>query len=268
MKAEAVATPLEPVVAVAVIKPLANVPLAPLAGAVKVTISFATGLPEPSCTLAESAVPKAVLMAADCPDPAFAASVTVLPVPWSVMAWEPGALLSVNVSDPLSRPAATGAKLIDRMQESPAASVAAACELEETRGHAFETVLLSVKPAAMLGLWPVEGIGKVRSPLPVFSSVTVFGLSLLARPTSVAAKFSVGGVAALTSRMRLLPSSVMYRFPAASSVISWALLNLALVAAPPSPLKSPLVLQVPATVLRVLDALTAPFCAFTLRIQL
>jgi len=57
VKVDAVATPLELVVAVVVAVPLAKVPLAPLPGAVKVTVTLATGLLEASTTSAASAVP-------------------------------------------------------------------------------------------------------------------------------------------------------------------------------------------------------------------
>src|SRR5215469_15585771 len=57
VKVDAVATPLELVVAVVVAVALANVPLAPLPGAVKVTVTLGTGLLEASTTSAANAVP-------------------------------------------------------------------------------------------------------------------------------------------------------------------------------------------------------------------
>ena len=73
MKLEAVATPLALVVAVVVVVLLANWPLAPLAGAVKVTLTPLTGLPVASVTVACRAVAKLELIVALCPDPAVAA---------------------------------------------------------------------------------------------------------------------------------------------------------------------------------------------------
>ena len=78
MKAGAVATPLALVDAVAVAEP-PKVPLAPLAGAVKVTAAPLTGLPPASFTVACSAVAKAVLMAALCGVPALAVMLAAAP---------------------------------------------------------------------------------------------------------------------------------------------------------------------------------------------
>jgi hypothetical protein len=60
VRIEAVATPLLSVAAVVVTVPLANVPLAPLDGAVNVTVAFGTKFPEPSFTVACSAAVNAV----------------------------------------------------------------------------------------------------------------------------------------------------------------------------------------------------------------
>lgn len=54
---------------------LANVPLALLEGAAKVTDTPGTGLPELSVTLATSGLASAVLTAADCPEPDTTATV-------------------------------------------------------------------------------------------------------------------------------------------------------------------------------------------------
>ena len=67
----AVATPLAFVAAVAVVTLPGNVPLAPLPGAVKVTVIPLIGLPD-SVTVACSWVPKAVLGAVLCGVPAVA----------------------------------------------------------------------------------------------------------------------------------------------------------------------------------------------------
>jgi len=67
-----VATPL--VFVVAVFAPPANVPLAPLPGAVNVTTTPLTGLFEASVTVATKGAPNAVLIAALCPDPLVTAT--------------------------------------------------------------------------------------------------------------------------------------------------------------------------------------------------
>src|SRR5258708_15655674 len=66
-----VATPPEFVVAV--LTPPANVPLAPLAGAVKVTTTPLTGLFPASVAVATNGALNAVLIAALCPEPLVAA---------------------------------------------------------------------------------------------------------------------------------------------------------------------------------------------------
>src|SRR5215472_15625966 len=60
VKVDAVATPLELVVAVVVAVPLVNVPLAPLPGAVKVTMAPWTGFVPESRTVADRFVLKAL----------------------------------------------------------------------------------------------------------------------------------------------------------------------------------------------------------------
>ena len=70
-----VATPLAFVVSVSVLVPLANVPLAPVAGAVKVTAAPLTGF-WPLTTVAARGAAKAVLIAALCEGP-------VVEVTWS-----------------------------------------------------------------------------------------------------------------------------------------------------------------------------------------
>ena len=72
VKAGAEATPEVLVVAVAVMPPPANVPLAPLEGAVNVTVTPGTAFPPPSFTVACSAVANAVLIGALCPEPCVA----------------------------------------------------------------------------------------------------------------------------------------------------------------------------------------------------
>ena len=72
-----VATPLPLVVAV--FAPPAKVPLAPLAGGVKVTTTPFTGFPPLSVTSAASGEPNAVLMVALCPDPLDTATFAAAP---------------------------------------------------------------------------------------------------------------------------------------------------------------------------------------------
>jgi len=79
VNAVAMATPLEFVEAVVVFVPLANVPLAPLAGAVNVTDTFGTRFPSLSFTVACSKVANAVPTVAPCPDPAVAVIVAAAP---------------------------------------------------------------------------------------------------------------------------------------------------------------------------------------------
>src|SRR5580658_258332 len=71
----AVATPLLPLATDALTPPPANVPLAPLVGALKTTVVPGTALPNPSLTFADSAVANAASSSAVCPDPALAPTV-------------------------------------------------------------------------------------------------------------------------------------------------------------------------------------------------
>ena len=76
----AAATPEALVVTVMVVVLLLNTPDAPLPGAVKVTLTPATGLLPASRTVTASALAKAVLTVADCGVvPAFAVIVATLP---------------------------------------------------------------------------------------------------------------------------------------------------------------------------------------------
>src|SRR5258705_13766440 len=85
--------------------------------------------------------------------------------------------------------------------------------------------LSRVKFAAILGLLPVEGIGKAIAALPMFSTVTVCGLSVLNEPTGVPAKVRLGGSAKSTFNINLLSVSEIYTFPAPSNATSAARLN-------------------------------------------
>ena len=111
-----VATPL--LLVVAVFTPPAKLPLAPVAGAVKVTVTPCTGLPPLSFTVATSGAANAVLMAALCGVPlvavidaavpeltliAFEVPVIVLvTVSMAVIVWLPAVFrVAGNVPDPL-----------------------------------------------------------------------------------------------------------------------------------------------------------------------
>jgi len=72
-----VATPLEFVTAV--FTPPANVPLAPLAGALKVTVTPLTGFPPPSFTVATRGAANAVLIVALCGVPLVAVMLAGVP---------------------------------------------------------------------------------------------------------------------------------------------------------------------------------------------
>jgi hypothetical protein len=78
-------------------------------------------------------------------------------------------------------------------QEVPAANVPAVGEFVLTSGQAVASLLSSMKFAATLGLFPVEGEGKLSVALPKFETVIVCGLSLLALSTRVEAKVRDGG---------------------------------------------------------------------------
>jgi hypothetical protein len=79
VKIGAIATPLGLVWAVAVVDP-AKVPLAPLPGAVNVTVTPLTGVP-PLVTVACNAVPKAVVTAVLCPLPPLLVITDTAPAP-------------------------------------------------------------------------------------------------------------------------------------------------------------------------------------------
>ena len=101
-------------------------------------------------------------------------------------------LLSVATSLPLSGPSASGVKLIEPVQDAPAASVAA---LEPVVSCGQVEPAPIVKPAVMLGLLPLPGTAKVRLALPALIIATVCGLSALVEPTGVVAKVRLGGSA-------------------------------------------------------------------------
>jgi hypothetical protein len=125
--------------------------------------------------------------------------------------------LSVKTSGPLSEPTTVGEKLMGSRQDSPAAKAPGEEELELIRVQAEATLLLSVKFVEMLGLFPVDGMGKDRAALPSLTSVIVCGLSLLVEPTAVWAKVRLGGSAKSSFNTRLLSLSGMKTLPLPSN---------------------------------------------------
>lgn len=93
-----------------------------------------------------------------------------MPVPLSVMVCVAAALrlLSVSASEPLRAPAEVGVKLIGNWHDAPAARVPGVEEPAPTSGQAEVPLLSKVKFVAILGLLPVDRIGKVNGALPAF----------------------------------------------------------------------------------------------------
>jgi hypothetical protein len=100
-----------------------------------------------------------------------------------------------------------GEKLMGSWQDAPAIRVLAVEEPALTKGQAEAPLLFSVKFAAMLGSFPVEGIGKLSAALPTFSTVTVCGLSALVEPTAVVAKLRLGASAKSSFNTRIFAPS-------------------------------------------------------------
>ena len=122
----------------------------------------------------------------------------LVPVPFNVMLCvAPLALrlLSVKINDPVSEPTLVGEKLMGSKQDAPPAKVPGEEALDGIRGQAEVTLLFNVNFVEMLGFFPAIGIGKVRAALPLLTSVTVCGLSLLVEPMFVGAKVSDGASA-------------------------------------------------------------------------
>ena len=111
-------------------------------------------------------------------------------------------MLSVSSREPLSAPTAVGAELTDNWQDTPAASVPGTDELLLRSGQAEAPPLFKLKFAERLGLFPVDGIGKVNGALPEFSTVTNCGL--LVDPTAVEGNVRLGGSAKSSFTTRLL----------------------------------------------------------------
>jgi hypothetical protein len=141
-------------------------------------------------------------------------------VPFKVMVWTVPSIfnaLSVSLSVPLILPLVAGVKLMGRVHDVAAASVAVSNEVEVNNGHAVAPVLFRLKLGEMLGFVPVAGIGKVNVAFPMFEKVTVCGLSLLVEPTLVEAKVRLGPAPSAIFSTLPVPESAIYRFSLAST---------------------------------------------------
>src|SRR5665213_1069092 len=118
-------------------------------------------------------------------------------------------LLSLITSEPLMLPPVVGVKLMGNVQLVFAGTEADDPEELVSSGQAVPPTLFRVKPVEMLGLVPVPGMGNVSAALPMFSSVTVCGLSLLVEPTAVDANVSDGALLMVSFTTFLLAASAM-----------------------------------------------------------
>jgi hypothetical protein len=145
------------------------------------------------------------------------------PVPLNAMLCDvyPGAIefrsLFVSTSEPFRVPNAVGAKLMGKIQDAPAASVPAVEEPEPTSGQSEEPPLGKVKFGVMLGLLPVDGIGKLNGMLPMFSTVTVCVGPV--EPTATFGKLKLGGSTKSSWSILLFPKSATKRLPAPSTAM-------------------------------------------------
>jgi hypothetical protein len=114
-------------------------------------------------------------------------------------------LVSVSTNVPLNAPTEAGAKLTDSVQEVPAASDPGADESLPATGQAPEAFAFREKFDPILGFWPEDGTGNVKTALPTFSTVTVCGLSVLIEPTAALAKVKMGGSAKSVMYTELFP---------------------------------------------------------------
>lgn len=97
--------------------------------------------------------------------------------------------MSVTTRVPETGPGVAGEKLTEYMQVAPDER-APGLDIELTIGQVVR--LPRLKLDEMLGLLPELGVGKMSAPVPLFSSVIVWGLSLLVKPTAVDANLRVG----------------------------------------------------------------------------
>jgi len=124
VNADAVATPLVLVVAVVVIVPLANVPLAPVFGAVNVTTTPLSGSELLSFTVAENAVAKGMLICADWFDPAVTVMDAGVPARF-VRLKSPGVEIPVTVAVTVYGPPAVSSAVNKDAAAMPLALVVA-----------------------------------------------------------------------------------------------------------------------------------------------
>src|ERR1700733_4912008 len=120
--------------------------------------------------------------------------------------------LSVVMSEPLTLPSLSGAKLTASEQRAPGPNGMANTG-PSSCGQVLEPP--RTKLAERLGLLPVVGPGKTRFMLPRLVSVTIW--ALLTAPTVVCAKLRDGGVVRSMASTRLLPESAMKTLPDESS---------------------------------------------------
>ena len=167
VKVLAVASP--EALVVAVFTPPAKAPLGPVAGAVKVTTTPGTGLPEVSFTVACRAVPKAVLMVALCGEPAVTVMVGSIPVPERLT--DCGLSLALSLKESVAvRPAlAAGVKVTLMAQVLPGATVTP-----------MQVSTLLPKSPAFAPISPTLVIARLAVPL----LVTVSVCAALVAPTS------------------------------------------------------------------------------------
>ena len=91
----------------------------------------------------------------------------------------PFRVLSVTTSDPLRLPEAVGIKLTGSVQDFSIGNVPAEPAVLATNGQAVPPLLFNVKFVVILGLFPLDGMGKFSVALPRFHRVTDCGLLLL-----------------------------------------------------------------------------------------
>jgi hypothetical protein len=103
--------------------------------------------------------------------------------------------LSSSATVPVKVPDAGAVKLMGNWHDWPAAIDHPAAAPVLTSGQRFCPLLDSVKFPVTPGLLPLEGIAKLSGDVPMFSRVTVFGLSLLVDPGAVIANVMLGASA-------------------------------------------------------------------------
>jgi hypothetical protein len=199
-----VATPLEFVVAV--FTPPANVPLAPLPGAVNVTTTPLTALFPASVTVVTKGAPNAVLIAALCPDPLVTATLAAdpalfvsekfagvaTPATVAVTVYGPPAvLLAVNVSE-VATPLEFVVAVFTPPAKVPLAPLPGAVNVTSTPLSGLFDASFTVACSGANGVlietvWGVPPVAVTLAGGPV----TVNGTTLLATPPTVTTTFPV-----------------------------------------------------------------------------